>query len=101
MKIQIQGVSQFFERRVVQAGRHIHALLFLFFICALVFAGFIFWQYGYRVSLQEPEVTVRSVTPKENELRALIEKAKGRDDARAAIAEKAFFDPFAQPEKTQ
>lgn len=97
----MQGVSQFFERGVAKVGRHVHALLFLFFMCALVFAGFIFWQYGYQVSLQEPEVTVRSVTPKENELRALIEKAKGRDDTRAAIAEKVFFDPFMKPEKAQ
>lgn len=99
MKIQIQVVSHIFERSIAQAARHVRILLFLFLMCAMAFAGFIFWQYGYMVSLQEPEVAVRSVTPKENELRALIEKAKARDDVRAAITEKVFFDPFIQPEK--
>lgn len=99
MKIQTQVVSHIFERSIAQVAQHVHVLLFLFLVCTITFAGFIFWQYGYMVSLQEPEVTVRSVTPKENELRALIEKAKARDDVREIITEKVFFDPFIQPEK--
>lgn len=99
MKLQAPAVSQLFGRGVVQIRRHVNILLLIFFMGAVALAGFIFWQYGYQVTLQEPEVTVRSVAPKENELRALIEKAEKRDVSRDAVFERVFSDPFIQPEK--
>ncbi|OGD23335.1 hypothetical protein A2Z10_01425 [Candidatus Azambacteria bacterium RBG_16_47_10] len=101
MKIQTQSIFRFFEQGAAQMRRHIYVVLLLLFVAAMVLDGFIFWQYGYRVSLQEPEVTVRSVIPKEGELRTLIEKGKGRDASRDAIFEKVLYDPFIQPEKVQ
>lgn len=101
MKIQIRIPSQFFERVTGWVRQHINAILFLLFACAMATAGLIFWRYGYQVTLQEPEVTGRSVAPKENELRALIQKMEKKEDSRDAIFEQVFSDPFIQPEKQQ
>lgn len=101
MKIQLRISFQFLGNVASWARRHVNALLFFFFLCALALNGFIFWQYGYQAVLQEPEVVVRSVAPKESELRALIEKARSRDDSRSVIVERAFYDPFLRPEEVQ
>lgn len=99
MKITIQPAIRSLERAAAQVSRHINALLFILFIVVMALAGFVFWRFGYAVSLKEPEVSVRSVVPKEDELRALIAKNEGKESLRGVILEKTIRDPFIQPEK--
>lgn len=99
MKLQIRIPSGIFENGMTWVRRHINVILFLFFLCAMALAGFVFWRYGYRVTLQEPKVTVRAVAPKESELRALIEKTEEKERSIDTIFEQVFSDPFIQPEK--
>lgn len=94
MKIELQSVAGTVSRAAVFFRRHIHALLFIWLVAAIGVWGFIFWHYGYRVVFQQTETASKPLSIKENELDALLEKARIQDKFQKTIAEKSFPNPF-------
>ncbi|MBI5912901.1 hypothetical protein HY839_00480 [Candidatus Azambacteria bacterium] len=94
MKLELQTVMGAMSRSAMFLRRHIHVILFAWLIAAIGVWGFVFWQYGYRVVFQQAEITGRPLTIKENDLNALLKKARAQEEFRKTIAEKQFPDPF-------
>jgi len=101
MNIELKSVAGMVSRGAVFLKRHIHALLFVWLIAAIGVWGFIFWQYGYRVVFQQVETTSRPLIIKENDLNALLGKARAREEFQKTIAEKSFPNPFIKFSETQ
>lgn len=94
MKIEIKSVIHAGLESAMFAKRHIHALLFVALIIVICAWGFIFWRYGYQAVFEQEGEIARPLSIKKNELNALLEKERSRDEFRETIAEKAFPNPF-------
>lgn len=79
---------------------HYEMVLFAFFMAAMGLWGLLFFQYVYRAD-QQPEVTVKTVKIKKDDLSAILSDIKAREEASVQAKSKTFLNPFTEPPRSQ
>jgi hypothetical protein len=97
MPIQFSTTSRIVPRGARFLKRHYRFGLFLLFVGALLLWAYIFWEYGWRTVFSEPDVTVRAVSVRESEMRAVLDDARARVELQEQKAASDFPNPFGEP----
>lgn len=87
--------KNFLQKLVSFLKRRYSFLLFICFIFAIAFWGWIFWQYAYLAAFSEPEFKeAKLIKIKKVEIENLVQDISKRQEFRAQIKNKSFSDPF-------
>src|SRR3989338_5917470 len=77
------------------------AILLLIFLAAVAAWAFIFWYYATEASRVQPDVEVKIVKIKENDLREILGDIKASKAAQEEILNKTIPNPFVKPAEAQ
>ena len=77
------------------------AILLLIFLAAVAAWAFIFWYYATEASRAQPDVEMKIVKIKENDLREILGNIKARKAAQEEILNKTIPNPFVKPAEAQ
>lgn len=77
------------------------AILLVVFLSAIAAWALIFWRYGLEVSGAEPDVELKIVKIKENDLRGVLDDIKARESAQSDVMNKTIPNPFIKPSEAQ
>ena len=77
------------------------AILLLIFLATVATWAFIFWYYATEAPRVQPDVEVKIVKIKENDLREILGDIKARKAAQEEILNKTIPNPFVKPAEAQ
>ena len=77
------------------------AILLLIFLAAVAAWAFIFWYYATEASRVQPDVEMKIVKIKENDLREILSGIKVRESAQEETLNKTIPNPFVKSAEAQ
>ena len=77
------------------------AILLLIFFAAVAAWAFIFWYYATEASRAQPDVEMKIVKIKENDLREILSGIKARESAQEETLNKTIPNPFVKSAEAQ
>lgn len=80
--------------------RHYQFILFVLLILAIGAWSILFLEYGWRTAYEQPEITVRTVKIRADDLKALLADMEQRKEMQEQMRARTFPNPFTDPPKT-
>ena len=77
------------------------AILLLIFLATVATWAFIFWYYATEASRAQPDVEMKIVKIKENDLREILSGIKARESAQEETLNKTIPNPFVKSAEAQ